>query len=233
VNDYRKFKSVVHDAQYPGDDAPPVPKARTWFLEDNTIQGSSSRRRRNNTADNTSNADDSDDDIVIQRATTSLRCPLTLGIFKEPYTSNKCQHTFEKKAILKYIETSGTHFANPGQPGRGAKQAKCLQMGCDNMLMAHDFFDDEVIRRKVERAKKREELGDEDDDEDGDARGKRKKITIDDEDSAEDIDEDEEDRKRKIVRLKKEEQQSRGPSMAPSRQAETVEDDDVETMDVE
>ena len=131
VNDYRQFKQVVHDAQHPGDDAPPVPRARTWFPEENANQGSSSRRRRNNTTDNTSNADDSDDDIVISRATTNLKCPLTLRIFEEPFTSNKCKHTFEKKAILEYIQNSGTHFANPGQPRRGAKQAKCLQTGCD------------------------------------------------------------------------------------------------------
>ncbi|TVY35486.1 hypothetical protein LSUB1_G004605 [Lachnellula subtilissima] len=166
VNDFRLFKQVIHDAQHPGDDAPPVPHTRTWFPEDNATQGSSSRRRRNNTTDNTSNADDSDGDIVIQRATTNLRCPFTLGIFEEPFTSIKCKHTFEKKAILRYIETDGTHFATPGQPGRGTKQVKCITTGCDVMLGPEDFYDDAVIRRKVERARKREELGDEDDEDD-------------------------------------------------------------------
>lgn len=132
MNDYRNFKGVVHDAQNHGDDVP-VPHANTWFPEDNANQSSSSRRRQNNTTDNTSNADDSDNDIVIQRSTTSLKCPLTLLTFKEPYTSLKCKHTFEKETILEYHRSTGTMFAQPGQPGRGTKIAKCPQPGCDSV----------------------------------------------------------------------------------------------------
>ncbi|TVY88091.1 E3 SUMO-protein ligase [Lachnellula willkommii] len=231
VNDFRLFKQVVHDAQHPSDDAPPVPHARTWFPEDNATQGSSSRRRRNNTTDNTSNAGDSDDDIVIQRATTNLRCPFTMGIFVEPFTSNKCKHTFEKEAILNYIETNGTQFATPGQPGRGTKQVKCPTSGCDVMLKPEDFYDDAVIRRKVERAKKREELGDEDDEDDA-PRKKRATSINDDSPSPTNGDDHEEDQRQKIARVKRERQKSRGPSVAPARLTE-LSDDDVEAMDEE
>lgn len=124
------FKQVIHDAQHPGDDAPPVPHARTWFPDDNVTQGSASRRRQNNTTDNTNNADDSDDDVVIERATTSLKCSLTLQYFKEPFTSTVCNHTFEKSSILEYHRNEGRVFAGPG-PLSGQKVVKCPTSGCE------------------------------------------------------------------------------------------------------
>jgi hypothetical protein len=125
----------VHDALHPGENAPPVPHASTWFPEDNLNESAGSRRRRNNTTDNTNN---DDDEIQMTGVTFNLKCPLTLQVFKEPYSNNVCSHTFEKSAFLAYFNSSATVFAQPGQRGRGQqpqgpKRAKCPQSGCDKV----------------------------------------------------------------------------------------------------
>ncbi|TVY84540.1 E3 SUMO-protein ligase nse2 [Lachnellula suecica] len=224
VNEYREFKRIVHDAQHPGQDAPPVPHVRTWFPEDNASQGPQSRRR-NNMTDNTRNGsevDSSDDDVVIERATTNLKCALTLQYFKEPYTNSVCNHTFEKHAIVEYHNNNGSRF------GPGPKVVKCPQTGCERMLELKDFYLDELILRKVERAKRLEEQGDDDSsDEDDDIRPrgtqKNRPASINSDDDM-DIDADE-DQKQRIARVKRERQKSRGLSMAPGGSAEIDEDE--------
>jgi len=126
----------VHDALHHGPDAPPVPHANTWFPEDNADRSSGSRRRRH--GDNTNDDDDDDDEVIIARATTNLKCPITLQMFKEPYSNNVCKHTFEKSAILDYHRENAVAFMPPSQRGRGQrqhaqgpKQVKCPQTGCD------------------------------------------------------------------------------------------------------
>lgn len=131
-NDYKAFKRMVHDAQYPTGDAPPVPRAKDWFPDESN--SSASRRRNNNTTDNTNNGEeDSDDDIVIESATTNLKCPLTLQYFIEPYSTNICPHTFEKFAIVEYYNKNGVVFNGPGSDGK--KRFKCPQSGCDQVSL--------------------------------------------------------------------------------------------------
>lgn len=132
VNDYRTFKRILHDA-ITGSDGTPVPHARTWFPEENEDSTSNSRRGRNSNDD-----DDEDDDIIIEGATTNIKCPLTLQVFKEPYSNDICNHTFEKEAILNYLAENGTVFAPSSQRPRGPrgaplgpKQVKCPQVGCE------------------------------------------------------------------------------------------------------
>ena len=99
-----------------------VPAPRTWFAEDN----------ENDTAPEGSDQGDSDDDVVIESATLSLKCPLTLQILKEPYSNNKCKHVYEKSAIWDYINRNGVAYAaTQGQAGRGPKQVRCVEVGCD------------------------------------------------------------------------------------------------------
>lgn len=142
-NEYKQFKQGIHEAANQGDNAPPMPHARTWFPKENGERAASgSRRRQNNTTDNTNNNDDDDDDddddeIQIAGFTQNLRCPLTLQAFTEPYSNNKCKHTFEKSAIIEYINDQGTVFHPPQQAGQarraGHRQAKCPQTGCDQV----------------------------------------------------------------------------------------------------
>ena len=261
----------MHDALHPGEDAPPLPHARTWFSEDNTdLTPRSKRRRQANTTDNTNN--DDDDDVIIARATKNLKCPLTLQLFKEPYSNHVCNHTFEKSAILEYHQANAVAFMAPSQPrGRGqrpppggARQVKCPQTGCEAVSYSHshlvlaaanylkmlelkDFYEDQLLLRQVKRSKKQAAAAELDDEEEDDYAGPRGTQSahpeqIDDDDDDDDDDDEgdvdaEEDRRQTIARVKRERQQSRGPSIAPRHgEAEEAEDDDedeIEDLDTE
>jgi hypothetical protein len=111
-NEYRDFKRIVHDAKY-GDEGPPLGHEDTWFSEAGLPEFGITNTQRGTF--------DDDDDIVMDRATISTRCPLTFQQFKEPFTSTKCPHTFEKNAILEYIRRA---------PGR---MPHCPVTGCDQV----------------------------------------------------------------------------------------------------
>jgi hypothetical protein len=138
-NEYKTFKQGIHEAANQGDNAPVMPHARTWFPEDNgEASGPRSHRRRNTAMDNRNNdEEDSDDEVQIAGVTQTYRCPLTLQIFREPYSNNVCNHTFEKEAITEYINSQGTVFHPPQRNGearaRGRKQANCPEAGCDKV----------------------------------------------------------------------------------------------------
>lgn len=113
-NDYRDYKRIVHDAKY-GDDGPVLGHEDTWFTEMDTPAPGITNTQ--------AGALDDDDDIVMDRATISTRCPLTFQSFKEPYTSTKCPHTFEKNAILDFIRSQG----------RNVPSVECPVTGCDKV----------------------------------------------------------------------------------------------------
>lgn len=119
-NDYASFKKMWRDAAE-GEDGPPLPDASRWFGADGApilpTVAPRTGRGRSRTVDQ--GADDSDDDIAVAREVTSLRCPLSLQEFVEPYSNKKCKHTFEKSAILDYLPTSG--------------QVQCPQTGCSQV----------------------------------------------------------------------------------------------------
>lgn len=83
-------------------------------------------------------AEETDDDVVIARATTNLKCPLTLQMFEVPYSNNVCKHSFEKSAIIEYYNENAVVFGQPQQGGRrrgqapqGPKKVKCPALGCE------------------------------------------------------------------------------------------------------
>lgn len=178
-NDYINFRRAIHDAQYPGDEVPMAPPSE-WFNEDGTVAapGHTARRRGNE-------EDESDDEIAIERATVSTKCPLTLQEFKEPLSSTKCAHSFEKTAILELF-------------GRQA-HVRCPVGGCQETLTKKDLRSDPVIVRKIQRLQKAKQMQQEQDDEDEDEeddhpRGgtQRRAQSIYDDDAA-DIDDDEDE----------------------------------------
>jgi len=119
---YVRFKEMVHDAKYPQDSAPPLPKADTWFTDGGSPAPGTTQL----------GGHDDDDDLVIDKERISTRCPLTFQQFKEPITSDKCKHTFEKNAILEMIRSSNTRVG--GGAGRGgAKAIVCPRTGCDQV----------------------------------------------------------------------------------------------------
>lgn len=91
-NDYISFKKTWHDAQHP-DDSVPLPDALTWFDEDG-------RPTKGIVAAN------DDDDLVVEREIRDLKCPLSLQLMKNPYSNHKCKHTFEKAAIMDFLESN-------------------------------------------------------------------------------------------------------------------------------
>jgi len=138
--DYASFIRTVHSSRH-GDEIP-VPHARTWFSEDGKPKKSEGTGRRQIAAQE---EDESDDDVVVSRATATLKCPLTLQYFKEPFTSKVCKHTFEKAAFQGYFNDSAKYHDQAlgprGRPigDRGEKKAPCPIPGCQkvNSLSLH------------------------------------------------------------------------------------------------
>lgn len=91
-NDYISFKRTWHDALHPDGDAP-LPDASDWFDE----QG--------NPIMTVVNAD-KDDDLFVEREIMNLKCPLSLQVYKEPFSNHRCKHTFEKSAIVEFINSN-------------------------------------------------------------------------------------------------------------------------------
>ncbi|MCJ1357899.1 MAG: hypothetical protein MMC33_007895 [Icmadophila ericetorum] len=137
-NDYVSFKKIVHDAQHPGEDAPPLPNASTWF-PDPHFQSSGGRAKGGD-------EDGSGSDIEIASERISDKCPLTLLRMEDPVTSKKCPHSFEKRAILEMISLSTTRV---GGGGRGEKMIKCPV--CEADLTAADVEPNPILLRKIKR----------------------------------------------------------------------------------
>ncbi|GME46952.1 Chromosomal organization and DNA repair protein [Neofusicoccum parvum] len=92
-NDYISFKKSVYDGQYLDGKGPGVPDPSRWFTSTGAPAPGITEAR----------GDDSDDDIAIAGERISTKCPLTLQELKDPLTSTKCPHTFERYAIQSYL----------------------------------------------------------------------------------------------------------------------------------
>lgn len=151
-NDYISLKKHWHDALHP-DGTQTLPDAHRWFDSDGNpvlpaAAGDGGAR----------DGEDSDDDLIVAGVSDSLKCPITLRDFEEPFSNNKCKHTFEKSAIV------GMLTRENGAP------IACPVGGCPATFTLNDFFNDLVMKRRVDRANQRaeeEESGAEDEDVDG------------------------------------------------------------------
>ncbi|OAA70498.1 chromosomal organization and DNA repair protein Mms21 [Cordyceps fumosorosea ARSEF 2679] len=149
-NEYASFKKLWHDAAQ-GEDGPPLADASRWFAADGApilpTVAPRAGRRRSRTADA---GDDSDDDIAVAREVTSLRCPLSLQEFVEPFSNRKCKHTFERSAIEDYLPATG--------------QVQCPQTGCSQTFrradFAQDFYLDQALLRRLQRRNEQNQLDD-------------------------------------------------------------------------
>lgn len=136
-NAYIGFKRIVHDALHPGADAPPIANASTWFPSDPSLAPSTSTRNTRAHANGqptsaaTDAEDDDDDDVAIASERISIKCPLTLLPYKDPVTSSKCPHSFEKAAILDMISKSA------GRVGH-EKAVQCPV--CERVCILYCFF---------------------------------------------------------------------------------------------
>jgi hypothetical protein len=90
-NDYISFKNIWHSTLHPEDDVQ-LGHASTWF----DAQGRP-------TWEQAAQADE-DDELVVERVVVDLKCPLSMQLMMEPYSSRKCKHTFEKSAIMEFLK---------------------------------------------------------------------------------------------------------------------------------
>ncbi|KAF2494774.1 hypothetical protein BU16DRAFT_462910 [Lophium mytilinum] len=145
-NSYIGFRQIVHDAQHPGGDIL-LPHASTWFTERGepalgvTVGATA--------------GDDDDDDVMIAKDSISTKCPLTLREFKDPVSSSKCPHSFEREAIMGMINSSGARM------GTGQKVVQCPVSGCDK---ATDLKVNPVLLRMIERLRKAKDQASDDED---------------------------------------------------------------------
>lgn len=123
-NDYVGFKKIVHDAHYPGEEAPPMPHASTWFGEGGGTQNPSKTGP-------TATQPEEEDDLVMASERISVKCPITLTEMKEPVSSTKCPHNFERQAFLEMVNSSDLRVGGDGRRNTGTKAMRCPVAGCD------------------------------------------------------------------------------------------------------
>ena len=193
ANEYIGFYKIVHDAKHPGDNAPPVPHSSLWFAGEEKLGGLPSTRSQMRKGAHTDAEEDSDLEIASERI--SIKCPITFLPFKDPLTSTKCPHSFERAAILEMLQHTSTFLPfTPEQMielsqisdvrGHGRREreirvpaVKCPV--CSIVLLEGDLRADPVLLRKVKRiqaAREEQEEGASDmDDDDGGPRGAQSK----------------------------------------------------------
>lgn len=92
--------------------------------------------------------DTDEDDLAVAGGKISLRDPLSLDYYVDPYKSRKCLHVFSKATIDEYLA------------GVSARQAKnCPVDGCAATITANDLAPDPImdLRMKVYRQRGREQ----------------------------------------------------------------------------
>lgn len=128
-NDYILFKRTLHDAQHPNDDAT-LPHASAWFDQDG-------RPVLPKVGEETDAAGgEEDDELQIAGEVRTFRCPLSLRMIDEPYSSKKCRHTFDKTAIADYLKDNQEKQCpetgcNQVSPARGPCHLQCELTWCN------------------------------------------------------------------------------------------------------
>ena len=119
-NDYIGFKRLVYDAQFPDDDAPPMPHSSTWFPDQSPDTATSGAL-----AVTGSQPAPGNDELTVASERISIKCPITLLPMKDPVTSTKCPHSFEREAILSMINDSDVRIEGSARRGGGQKAMQC------------------------------------------------------------------------------------------------------------
>ena len=136
-NDYIGFKKIVHDAKHPGADAPPLPNASTWFPNESQDP---TRSTQEETRHSDTNNDNDESDVEVASERISIKCPLTLLPMRDPLTSTKCPHSFEKDAILDMISRSTTFVGGTGRRG-GATQERAMKCPvCETVISTNTIL---------------------------------------------------------------------------------------------
>lgn len=184
-NEYKGFYTTIHDSKYPGQagqDDVPVPHETMWFA---TEEG---RQTENEVVSGVATGDADDDELQVDHVVIRIRCPFTLQIFKDPVTSKKCPHSFERSAFYDVLKTTDKHLPFTSEQvqelsyckNRAERTRKEKEIGivavqcpeCAKLLAEDDVERNPVLQRKAQRmvAEKQREKeadeGSEDEDED-------------------------------------------------------------------
>ncbi|KAH7367579.1 hypothetical protein B0T11DRAFT_55383 [Plectosphaerella cucumerina] len=146
-NDYTHFRKLWHDAKF-GDDVD-IPEKHLWFdAEGNPVLGKPKRQRGapGTKADHDAEEDEEDEDIVIEGEHQSYVCPLSMQQITEPFSNHKCRHTFQKQSIVEWLN----------EPGYRGRDRQCPNPGCNQTFKLKDFYFDDLVLRKIQRARKRQ-----------------------------------------------------------------------------
>ncbi|MCJ1282321.1 hypothetical protein MMC26_001644 [Xylographa opegraphella] len=146
-NSYVHFRRLVHDATHPGADAPPLPNASTWFPSDPRDPHLSDQAP----PERSISPQDEESDIEIASVRVTVKCPLTLLPMRDPLTSKKCPHSFEKAAILDMLSRSTNWVGGTGRRGGGTQERAMKCPVCEVMLTTSDLYTDPVLVRKIKR----------------------------------------------------------------------------------
>ena len=184
-NDYKGFYVGVYWAKNPGEDVPDPPHESLWFADDSEAPFSSTQFQLPPTQQ------DEDSDVEVARERRSYKCPITLLTFEDPVSSEKCPHSYEKKAFLEFLKNSTDVILTPEQEAdvagmpRGRQQARrldigrqcirCPVVGCEHRLTKDDVKPDSVLKLRVQRriASQQKQLAASDDDDEDEEEGVR------------------------------------------------------------
>jgi hypothetical protein len=158
-NSYKEFKQQMWFAQHPDDDSNP-PNESTWF---NEFRGSPAP----GTAPDGEEGEESDDDLAIWREKISTKCPLTLTELRDPASSRKCPHVFEKQAIMDLIVGAA---GSRGRRPPNASVVACPVSGCNQTITASDVWTNPIVVRRIKQIQSRRDKDrdmDESEDEEG------------------------------------------------------------------
>ncbi|OAA61070.1 chromosomal organization and DNA repair protein [Niveomyces insectorum RCEF 264] len=147
-NDYITFKQTWHDAVYP-DGEVVLPDASAWFdaagepapYGPNSVGAAGGGGGGGSGGGEGGGGDGGgeDDELIVAREVVSFKCPLTLLTMKDPYRGRECRHTFEKSAIMEYLQ-------------QGPKT--CPQTGCERVLKKSELVPNKRMLHQIERAER-------------------------------------------------------------------------------
>lgn len=91
------------------------------------------------------NMEELDEDIAVSQSQVNFTCPLTQVEMVNPVKNKKCNHYYDKEAILNLVKTKHSQ----------RKKCRCPVVGCGNSdVKETDLVLDQVLRRKIQSQKR-------------------------------------------------------------------------------
>ena len=128
-NDYISFKKSLHSGLHANtENPPPVPHSNSWFRAGpDGVEGPHALLSRQAASSQAGDEEAEGSDVEAVAVSINIKCPITLLPMKDPVTSKKCPHSFEKSAIEEMINFSRTQTGGSGRRGvnDGTRALRC------------------------------------------------------------------------------------------------------------